>query len=52
MIIAIGIAAVLTLRLINRRAHARLGRDERMGLNYYAHKAHCEVSFPFDYLSR
>lgn len=52
MLVAIGVAAVLMLCLINRRDHARLGRDERMGLDYYAHKAHSEGAFPFDYLSR
>jgi hypothetical protein len=52
MMVAIGIGAAVVLYLANRHAHQRLNRAERLGLNWYAHKADCEGAFPFDYLSR
>lgn len=52
MVIAIGIAAVLAVYFSNRNASRRTGRIDKLGLRVYAHKARCEETFPFDYLSR
>jgi hypothetical protein len=52
MVIAIGIVAAIILCLSNRRAPPRMDRAEKMGLDSYEHKARCEGTFPFDYLSR
>jgi hypothetical protein len=50
--IVVGIAAVLAVCLVNRRAGRRNNRRDTMGLNSYGHRARCEDSYPFDYLSR
>ncbi len=52
MVIAIGIAAGLAVYFSNRNASRRIGQIDKLGLRMYAHKARCEESFPFDYLSR
>jgi hypothetical protein len=52
MMIAMGIAAVVAACLASRSAARRNSRVDRMGLYSYEHKARCEGSFPFDYLSR
>ena len=52
MVIAIGIAAALAVYLTNRNASRRTGRIDKLGLAVYAHKARCEETFPFDYLSQ
>ena len=52
MVIAIGIAAAFAVYFSNRNATRRTGRVDKLGLAVYAHKARCEETFPFDYLSR
>ncbi len=52
MVIAIGIAAAFMVYMSNRHATRRTGRIDKLGLASYAHKARCEDTFPFDYLSR
>jgi hypothetical protein len=52
MMIVVGIAAVVVVCLLNRSATRRNNRPDTMGLRSYGHRAQCEESFPFDYLSR
>jgi hypothetical protein len=52
MMIVVGIAAMLAACLASRSAARRNRRVDQMGLHSYGHKARCEDSFPFDYLSR
>jgi len=50
--IIVGIAALIAVCLANRSAARRNSRPNTMGLRSYRHRAQCEESFPFDYLSR
>jgi len=52
MVLAIGIAAAFAVYWSNRSALRRTGRVDKAGLSMYAHKAQCEETYPFDYLSR
>jgi hypothetical protein len=52
MMIVVGIAAVVAVCLVNRSAARRNNRQDTLGLRSYGHRAQCEESFPFDYLSR
>jgi hypothetical protein len=52
MVIAIAVVAAVVLCLSGRRASARIGRAEGIGLDSYERKARSEGAFPFDYLTR
>lgn len=52
MMIAVGVLALVLLRLAGRLSHLRTNRGEKLELEWYEHKARCEGAFPFDYLTR
>jgi len=52
MMIAVGLLAVVLLRLASRFSHLRTSRGEKLELAWYEQKVRCEGAFPFDYLTR
>ncbi len=52
MMIAVGLLAVVLVRLASRHSHSGTNRGERLELAWYEHKVRCEGAFPFDYLTR
>ena len=52
MMSAIGLLAMVLVRLTSRFSQLRTNRGEKLELAWYEHKNRCEGAFPFDYLTR